>query len=296
MIKLSVDQINTNISNWFNTLMYQEKKLLYAGPLTFSKAQIQSYNMFGVVKNNASFYIYVCRNQLNEVYTHIVIDESTYERNSCTVAYWIAKLCSEYMNDKRDISKLKTCKNVDELLRTIVGAGYIQRVDGGDTENVEDADDSTVLLTSTGINRPRVIISHVFIMSVSTHIKLLNEMNGLFAEAASSLRIKLAPGTNYAPSVIILPLTVLHPMFGSKTLSNGLTYNYRLIRQELSEMRSYNQKEFSYVFNDDVMVRALMGVPGDILVCKRVMFDTSPYEEFVIKRIISRIEDEEDNK
>ena len=133
-------------------------------------------------------------------------------------------------------------------------------------------------------------------MNMQTNIKILNDMNTVFAEAVTNLNINLEPGTSYTPAVILLPLTVLHPMFGSKLISNGLTYNYRLVRQELSEMKSYNQKDFSYIFSDDIMVRALMGIPGDILVCKRVIFDTSPYEEFVIKRIISKIEDDEENK
>lgn len=311
MVKLSVNQINTNISNWFNTLQYKEKKLIYAGNLIFNKSQIQSYNMYGVMKNSSDFYIYVCRNHLNEVYTHIVVDEECYEKNSCTVAYWVAKLCSEYITDKRDISKLKKCSDSKELLQTIVGASYINRVDGGDNEDdseietednvvpdtvpVEEEEQQFHFMDNT-INRPRIIISHTFIMSMQTNIKIINDMHVVFSEAVLNLNIKLEPGTVYTPPVILLPLTILHPMFGSKTLSNGLTYDYRLVRQELSEMKSYNQKEFSYIFSDDIMVRALMGIPGDILVCKRVIFDTSPYEEFVIKRIISKIEDDEENK
>jgi hypothetical protein len=83
-------------------------------------------------------------------------------------------------------------------------------------------------------------------------------------------------------------------MFGSPTICNALTFDYRLIRQETSEVNSYNNKDFAVIFDDDVMVRALLGRPDDLLVCKRVMFDESPYDEYVIKKIISRVDDEDD--
>ena len=45
----------------------------------------------------------------------------------------------------------------------------------------------------------------------------------------------------------IIQMCRLYPMIGSKTKIGGLTYNYRLIKCDENEIKTYNNKSFSYV-------------------------------------------------
>jgi hypothetical protein len=261
-----------------------------------------------VVKTSANFLIYLCENDWNEIYCHVIIEEGGYEKNSLTLAYFIAKMWDEN-GENVDVKSAKKLQDAISLFNYLTasnvktkarrqkmkgGADGVQDVDNAETntsdtapETEPDTEDSTIFHFTDTIKRPKTVISTSYSITVQTQIKLLNELQSVFIttdEETGTRTVSVPPAT-------LLPLPVIHPMCGG-SICNGFTYDYRIIKQEYSPVESYNKKSFAQVYDDDVMVRCLLGLPGDLLVCKRVLFDESPYDEYVIKQIVSRIDDD----
>ena len=80
-------------------------------------------------------------------------------------------------------------------------------------------------------------------------------------------------------------------MLGSKTKIGGFTFNYRLLKKEENEIKTYNKKNFPIVDGGEPMAVALNGIDGDLLVCDRIIYDTTVYTDTQIKLIRDVVDD-----
>ncbi len=81
-------------------------------------------------------------------------------------------------------------------------------------------------------------------------------------------------------------LCEVYPMIGSRTRMFKLTYDYELAEYT----KPYNNKEYTTINSRDPMVKALNGLPGELLICKRIIYDVTAYSEYQIRLITSTIE------
>lgn len=82
-------------------------------------------------------------------------------------------------------------------------------------------------------------------------------------------------------------LAEMYPMIGSKEGLFGMTYEYKIIPYE----KPYNGREYATIFDYDVIVKILNALNGDLICCKRVLNEGSPYGEFYIRRVVSTASD-----
>lgn len=78
-----------------------------------------------------------------------------------------------------------------------------------------------------------------------------------------------------------LSLTEAYPMIGSKNNMFGMTYDYKVI----PNTPCYNNRSYPVIYDSDVIVKILNAMTGDLIVCKRVMYDGSPYGEYCIREV-----------
>lgn len=77
----------------------------------------------------------------------------------------------------------------------------------------------------------------------------------------------------------------LYPLIGSKSkLWYGCVNNYEVIEHE----DLYNGCQYSYIYDDEHLVKLLNANPGDLIVATQVLFEGRPYLEFVIKEVKTR--------
>lgn len=81
-------------------------------------------------------------------------------------------------------------------------------------------------------------------------------------------------------------LCEIYPMLGSRTQTCKLTYDYELHPYS----PTYNKKEYARIYSKDPMVKALNGLPGELIVCKRIIYDATAYSEYQVKQICSTVE------
>ena len=85
----------------------------------------------------------------------------------------------------------------------------------------------------------------------------------------------------------------LYPLIGSKTkLWYGCLNNYEVIEHE----DLYNGCQYSYIYDDEHLVKLLNANPGDLIVATQVLFEGRPYLEFVIKEVKTRNVDVEEDE
>lgn len=84
-----------------------------------------------------------------------------------------------------------------------------------------------------------------------------------------------------------VPLPVIYPMLGGRNSIFSMTYDYILI--DPSDVD--NPKKYSLILDSDVAVKILNAIPGDIIQCKRVLFEVSPYGEFYRRIVTSTVTD-----
>ena len=80
-------------------------------------------------------------------------------------------------------------------------------------------------------------------------------------------------------------LAEMYPMIGSKEGLFGMTYDYKIIPFE----PAYNGRIYPTIFDYDVIVKILNAVDGDIIQCKRVLSEGSPYGEYYFRRVMSTV-------
>ena len=76
-------------------------------------------------------------------------------------------------------------------------------------------------------------------------------------------------------------------MIGSKDGLFGMSYDYKIIPYE----KTYNGREYPVIFDYDVMVKVLNALNGDLICCKRILSEGSPYGEYYIRRVESTASD-----
>lgn len=94
--------------------------------------------------------------------------------------------------------------------------------------------------------------------------------------------------TNIMPCLYrFVSLAEMYPMIGSKEGIFGLTYDYKIVPYEVA----YNGRAYPIIFDYDVIVKILNAIPGDIICCKRVLNEGSPYGEYYIRKVTSTASD-----
>ena len=80
----------------------------------------------------------------------------------------------------------------------------------------------------------------------------------------------------------------LYPLIGSKSqLWYGCVKNYEVLEYE----KLYNGCNYSYIYDDEHLVKLLNANPGDLIVAVQVLNEGRPYLEFVIKEVKTRNND-----
>ena len=85
----------------------------------------------------------------------------------------------------------------------------------------------------------------------------------------------------------VVSLCEIYPRIGSKTNVFGLSYDLKLMKDH-KEFEDY-EKELPAILDSDVDVKILNAIPGDIISCKRIIFDEFPYGEFYFRKVESTI-------
>lgn len=82
-----------------------------------------------------------------------------------------------------------------------------------------------------------------------------------------------------------IPIHCIYPSFGSRTRIGGMAYDYELIER----LELYNHKEYKVIYDSDPIVKALGGMPGQLIACRCVYMDESPSSEYEIREIKSTL-------
>jgi hypothetical protein len=101
-------------------------------------------------------------------------------------------------------------------------------------------------------------------------------------------QMKLHVPTNVLPCpYAFIPLTVFYPIIGSKTNIYGLAFDYQLIRKNDKIQNVNDTLKLSYpvIYTHDPIVKILNGMVGDLIVCKRIIFDVRPCTEYYCRQI-----------
>ena len=86
----------------------------------------------------------------------------------------------------------------------------------------------------------------------------------------------------------IFSLCDVYPLIGSKNQMFGFTKNYEVIEYE----PLYNKLDYAVVMDNDPVVKILGAKAGDLIVCQHLLFETSPYWEYTIRRVKESIKEE----
>lgn len=84
-----------------------------------------------------------------------------------------------------------------------------------------------------------------------------------------------------------MSLAEAYPLIGSKNHLYGLTFDYKIVPYE----ESYNKRKYPIIFNSDIIVKILNALDGELIMCRRIMYDTSPYGEYTIRQVQSTMTD-----
>jgi len=83
----------------------------------------------------------------------------------------------------------------------------------------------------------------------------------------------------------------LYPLIGSKSqLWYGCVNSYEVIEHE----DLYSSAQYSYIYDDEHLVKLLNANPGDLIVAVQVLNEGRPYLEFVVKEVKTRNVDADD--
>lgn len=127
------------------------------------------------------------------------------------------------------------------------------------------ADDPEAFETVVPLSRPQVYICPAFVVTetmLKQHIPI-NLLPCLYRFA---------------------PLTEMYPLIGSANGIGGFTYDY----DRTPYKPLYNKREYPIVFDSDPIVKILNAMPGELIQCKRIIFEASPYVETHI-RVVQEI-------
>lgn len=90
------------------------------------------------------------------------------------------------------------------------------------------------------------------------------------------------PTNTFPCNYRFVSLVEMYPMLGSPNCLYGMTYDYEIIPYE----ECYSGRKYAFIKDSDVMVKILNGMEGDLIRCKRVMFEVSPYSEYTFRTVI----------
>ena len=103
--------------------------------------------------------------------------------------------------------------------------------------------------------------------------------------------------TKHFSNSVILPcnyrlfsLCEIYPLIGSKnTLWCGSSRDFELLSYE----PLYNKNNYQIIYDDDPVVKILNARNDDLIICKQTYFETSPYTEYSIRQVKTRLNDGE---
>jgi hypothetical protein len=81
-----------------------------------------------------------------------------------------------------------------------------------------------------------------------------------------------------------LSLCEIYPRLGSPGHLFGYASECEIVDKNCESATGYR---YSEVFDYDVDVKICNGIPGEVLKCKRILYESCPYAEFYFRRIIS---------
>jgi len=85
----------------------------------------------------------------------------------------------------------------------------------------------------------------------------------------------------------IFSLCTLYPVIGSKNKLFGLGYDYKIIRyNEYKERKTYNKKDFDFILSGDPIALIFNSLPGDLIVCSRIIFDSTAFKDTQIRKVV----------
>jgi hypothetical protein len=79
-----------------------------------------------------------------------------------------------------------------------------------------------------------------------------------------------------------ISMPMIYPRIGSRTQIFGLAYDLELI----DYVALPNGREYPLIYDDDIDVLILNGLVGQLVKCKRIFNDGSPFSEYSIRQII----------
>ncbi|MDR2416308.1 MAG: hypothetical protein LBD75_07080 [Candidatus Peribacteria bacterium] len=92
--------------------------------------------------------------------------------------------------------------------------------------------------------------------------------------------------TNLLPCLYrFVSLCELHPRLGSENAVKGFVYQIKEVNPK--DIKLNTHKTYGRILSSDVDVKMCNGIPGDVIVCKRVLFETAPYVEYGYRSVES---------
>lgn len=84
----------------------------------------------------------------------------------------------------------------------------------------------------------------------------------------------------------IFSLCSLYPLIGSKTNLFGLCYKYDLVKFfDYNNKETYNHKDYSVMFSGDPISIIFNALPGDLIVCYRILNDGATVEDVQLRKV-----------
>ena len=88
----------------------------------------------------------------------------------------------------------------------------------------------------------------------------------------------------------LFSLCEIYPLIGSKNkLWCGMNWDFELLEYE----ELYNKGKYSVIYDDDPIVKILNATKNQLIICKQVNYEVSPYIEYSIRQVKQQLNDTE---
>lgn len=88
----------------------------------------------------------------------------------------------------------------------------------------------------------------------------------------------------------LFSLCEVYPLIGSKTkLWSGMSWDFELMEYE----PLYNNGKYSIIYDNDPVVKIMNAMKDQLIICKQVNYEVSPYVEYSIRRVKQQLNDVE---
>lgn len=259
---LTKEQIETVLKNLSSILHLKNLTKIFDGKPVFSKENEEKYGLYHITKFADNYSVYKAEFS-DDYYTNVLVrNDITYKFHATTNT----KMHGVKHHAKRSNSKANDPERSKFMYFITLEATKFDKLNISACSWFYHLFEDKI--NRDGINgRPQVYISPAFVVtdSLMAHVP-----------------------TNIIPCLYrFVSLAELYPMIGSTSGLYGMTYDYTIIPHE----ESYNGREYPYIYDYDVIVKILNAVTGDIIQCKRVLSEESPYGEYYRRIVMSTMDD-----